>query len=152
MELVRLHLHFNLTGANVYLREVDNRQGNTLIHVNPLLTLDEANTSMKEAVDFAIAQGGTAVIEELSSWYQFFTKYVGAAQAVRIFCYFLLCSAFSMLTRVYGRSHCIVDRLSESRLSSAPASFRPPSSRTKRARQRSSISWSTCWISRTRTS
>ncbi|EIM92699.1 FAD-binding domain-containing protein [Stereum hirsutum FP-91666 SS1] len=55
--------------------------GNTLIHVNPLLTLAEANTSMKKAVDFAIAQGGTAVIEELPSWYQFFTKYVGAAQA-----------------------------------------------------------------------
>lgn len=60
------------------------RQGSNFIHVNPLLRLAEANASMKNAADFAIAQGGTAVVETIPSWYQFFfTKYVTVAEAVR---------------------------------------------------------------------
>ncbi|OBZ78306.1 hypothetical protein A0H81_02659 [Grifola frondosa] len=55
--------------------------GSSLIYVTPLLTNDEAVASMKPAADFALAQGGSVVIEELPSWYSFFTKYVTLAQA-----------------------------------------------------------------------
>ncbi|KAI0938398.1 hypothetical protein AcW1_001860 [Taiwanofungus camphoratus] len=55
--------------------------GPTLIYVNPLLSNAEANASMQAATDFALSQGGTAVVEELPSWYAFFQKYVTLAQA-----------------------------------------------------------------------
>ncbi|OBZ77659.1 6-hydroxy-D-nicotine oxidase [Grifola frondosa] len=55
--------------------------GSSLIYVTPLLTNDEAVASMKPAADFALAQGGSVVVEELPSWYSFFTKYVTLAQA-----------------------------------------------------------------------
>ena len=38
---------------------------------------------MQAAADFAVAQGGTAVIEELPSYLAFFNKYVPNAEAVR---------------------------------------------------------------------
>lgn len=38
---------------------------------------------MQEVAAFAISQGGKAVIEELPSWYQFFSKYVTVSQSVR---------------------------------------------------------------------
>ena len=39
---------------------------------------------MQAAADFAVAQGGTAVIEELPSYLAFFSKYVPNAEAVRL--------------------------------------------------------------------
>ncbi|THV00478.1 FAD-binding domain-containing protein [Dendrothele bispora CBS 962.96] len=52
-----------------------------LINVNPLLTLEQAKQSMQPAVDFALSQNGTVVIEELPSWQAFFLKYVLAAES-----------------------------------------------------------------------
>ncbi|KAF5343462.1 hypothetical protein D9758_011849 [Tetrapyrgos nigripes] len=46
------------------------------INVNPLLTLEQAKESVQPAVDFALSQNGTAVVEELPSWQAFFSKYV----------------------------------------------------------------------------
>ncbi|KAG7091444.1 hypothetical protein E1B28_010480 [Marasmius oreades] len=54
----------------------------SLINVNPLLTLKEAQKSMKPITDFALVNNGTSVVEELPSWQAFFTKYVLSAQAV----------------------------------------------------------------------
>ncbi|KAG7091450.1 hypothetical protein E1B28_010484 [Marasmius oreades] len=56
--------------------------GNSIINVNPLLTLEEAQKSVKPITDFALANNGTSVVEELPSWQAFFTKYVLSAQAV----------------------------------------------------------------------
>ncbi|KAJ3754142.1 FAD-binding domain-containing protein [Lentinula raphanica] len=53
----------------------------SLINVNPLLTLEEAQASVQSAVDYALAQNGTAVVEDLSSWQTFFAKYVESAEA-----------------------------------------------------------------------
>ncbi|KAL6301463.1 FAD-binding domain-containing protein [Sparassis latifolia] len=53
----------------------------SIVYVNPLISLDEATASMQPLVDYAIANGGTAVIETLPSWYAFFSKYVTLAQA-----------------------------------------------------------------------
>ncbi|PIG79944.1 isoamyl alcohol oxidase [Aspergillus arachidicola] len=50
--------------------------GNSLINVTPLLSLSEAKNSLAEAVAYAKSQGGTAVIEEFPSWYEFYQKYV----------------------------------------------------------------------------
>jgi hypothetical protein len=52
-----------------------------LINVNPLLTLEEATESVKNAADFVRAQNGSVVVEELSSWQAFFAKYVLTAEA-----------------------------------------------------------------------
>ncbi|EPQ60158.1 FAD-binding domain-containing protein [Gloeophyllum trabeum ATCC 11539] len=52
-----------------------------LINVTPLLTLDEAKDSLKEASDYVTSQGGTVVIETLPSWWAFFSKYVISAQS-----------------------------------------------------------------------
>ncbi len=47
---------------------------------------------MQVAIDFAVAQGGSGIIDELPSWYAFFTKYVVIAEAVSLVLssYFLL--------------------------------------------------------------
>ncbi|KAF9033033.1 FAD-binding domain-containing protein [Hymenopellis radicata] len=56
--------------------------GDNLLSVNPLLTLDEAKASMKEAADYTLSQNGTVIIEEVPSWYAFFQNYVPSVQAV----------------------------------------------------------------------
>jgi len=56
-------------------------ESSSIVYVNPLLSLEEAQASMQVAVDFALANNGTVVIEELPSFYAFFTKYVTSAQA-----------------------------------------------------------------------
>ncbi|GAW08738.1 FAD-binding domain-containing protein [Lentinula edodes] len=53
----------------------------SLINVNPLLTLEEAQASVQPIVDYALAQNGTAVVEDLASWQTFFGKYVESAEA-----------------------------------------------------------------------
>lgn len=52
--------------------------------MTPLLSNDEAQASMQAAADFAVAQGGTAVVEEVPSYLAFFSKYVPNAEAVRL--------------------------------------------------------------------
>ncbi|KAG7091879.1 hypothetical protein E1B28_008280 [Marasmius oreades] len=54
----------------------------SLINVNPRLTLKEARESVKTITDFALANNGTSVVEDLPSWQAFFQKYVLSAQAV----------------------------------------------------------------------
>ncbi|KAK0227831.1 FAD-binding domain-containing protein [Armillaria fumosa] len=56
-------------------------RSNGIINVNPLLTLEEARVSVQPIVDYALAQNGTATVEELPSWLTFFAKYVLAAEA-----------------------------------------------------------------------
>jgi hypothetical protein len=56
-------------------------QPTKLINVNPLLTLEEATESVKNAADFVRAQNGSVVIEELPSWQAFFAKYVLTAES-----------------------------------------------------------------------
>lgn len=56
-------------------------RSNGIINVNPLLTLEEARISVQPIVDYALAQNGTATVEELPSWLAFFTKYVLSAEA-----------------------------------------------------------------------
>ncbi|KAK0492128.1 FAD-binding domain-containing protein [Armillaria luteobubalina] len=56
-------------------------RSNSIINVNPLMTLEEARVSVQPIVDYALAQNGTATVEELPSWMTFFTKYVLAAEA-----------------------------------------------------------------------
>ncbi|KAK0458567.1 FAD-binding domain-containing protein [Desarmillaria tabescens] len=58
-------------------------RSNGIINVNPLLTLEEAQVSVQPIVDYALAQNGTAVVEELPSWMAFFTKYVLSAEAAK---------------------------------------------------------------------
>ncbi|KAF9013840.1 FAD-binding domain-containing protein [Hymenopellis radicata] len=55
-----------------------------LVSVTPLLSLDEAKTSMQDAVDYTLAQNGTAIIEEVPSWLTFFEKYVSFTNSVGI--------------------------------------------------------------------
>ncbi|KAK0185939.1 FAD-binding domain-containing protein [Armillaria mellea] len=55
-------------------------RSNGIINVNPLLTLEEARISVQPIVDYALAQNGTATVEELPSWLVFFTKYVLSAE------------------------------------------------------------------------
>lgn len=57
-------------------------QTTKLIHVNPLLSLEEAQKSMQPVTDFVESQNGTAVIEMLPSWYAFFKKYLISNTAV----------------------------------------------------------------------
>ncbi|KAF9262540.1 FAD-binding domain-containing protein [Marasmius fiardii PR-910] len=54
----------------------------SLINVNPLLTLEEAQESVKPITNFALEHNGTSVVEDLPSWQAFFEKYVLSAQAV----------------------------------------------------------------------
>ncbi|KAI0341808.1 FAD-binding domain-containing protein [Trametopsis cervina] len=54
---------------------------NNLIYVNPLQSLEDAKASMTDAVAFAQAHNGTAVVETLPNWLSFFNKYVLAAEA-----------------------------------------------------------------------
>ncbi|KAJ7818797.1 hypothetical protein B0H14DRAFT_3739564 [Mycena olivaceomarginata] len=56
-------------------------QPTKLLNVNPLLTLEEATESVKNAADFVRAQNGSVVIEELPSWQAFFAKYVLTAES-----------------------------------------------------------------------
>ncbi|CCM05083.1 uncharacterized protein FIBRA_07290 [Fibroporia radiculosa] len=53
----------------------------TIIYVNPLMNNSAANASMQAAAEFAISQGGTAIVEELPSYLTFFNKYVTYAEA-----------------------------------------------------------------------
>ncbi|KAE9406595.1 FAD-binding domain-containing protein [Gymnopus androsaceus JB14] len=53
----------------------------SLISVNPLLTIEEAQASVQPLIDYALAQNGTAVVEDLPSWQTFFAKYVESAEA-----------------------------------------------------------------------
>ncbi|KAI9046030.1 putative isoamyl alcohol oxidase [Aspergillus affinis] len=50
--------------------------GNTLVNVSPLLSIDQAKESLAEVISYAKAQGGSATIEEFSTWYDFYDKYV----------------------------------------------------------------------------
>lgn len=50
--------------------------GNTLVNVSPLLSVDEAKTSLVDVIAYAKAHGGSATIEEFTSWYPFYEKYV----------------------------------------------------------------------------
>ncbi|EKM56474.1 uncharacterized protein PHACADRAFT_92497 [Phanerochaete carnosa HHB-10118-sp] len=54
--------------------------GGSLIHVNPLLNQSAAQASMQVAIDFAVAQGGSGLIDDLPSWNAFFLKYVTSAE------------------------------------------------------------------------
>lgn len=58
-------------------------QAASLINVTPRLTLAQAQASVQQVANYALAQNGTVVVETLPSWNAFFTKYVSAAQAVR---------------------------------------------------------------------
>ncbi|KAH8116292.1 FAD-binding domain-containing protein [Phellopilus nigrolimitatus] len=53
----------------------------TMIYVNPLLSLSEAEASMRPMSDWILSQNGSVVIESLPSWYTFFQKYVLSAEA-----------------------------------------------------------------------
>ncbi|KAJ6492778.1 FAD-binding domain-containing protein [Mycena vitilis] len=55
---------------------------NSFISVNPLLSLEEAKASMKNASEYALALNGTVVIETMPSFLAFFEKYVPTAEAV----------------------------------------------------------------------
>ncbi|KAL0576432.1 hypothetical protein V5O48_005537 [Marasmius crinis-equi] len=46
----------------------------SLINVNPLLTLQEAQESVQTVTDYALAHGGTSLVEDLPSWQAFFSK------------------------------------------------------------------------------
>jgi hypothetical protein len=47
-----------------------------LVHVNPLLSLAEAEKSMQPAAEFVQSQNGTVTIEVLPSWYSFYKKFL----------------------------------------------------------------------------
>lgn len=65
-------------------------KGPTLVYVNPLLTLEQAKTSMKPISDFILSQNGTVTIETVPSWNAFFKGFVLNAEVVsdlvNIFC------------------------------------------------------------------
>lgn len=50
--------------------------GNTLVNVSPLLSVDQARASLADVIAYAKANGGSATIEEFTSWYPFYEKYV----------------------------------------------------------------------------
>ncbi|RHZ64376.1 hypothetical protein CDV55_106315 [Aspergillus turcosus] len=50
--------------------------GNTLVNVSPLLTIEQANASLAQVIAYAEANNGSATIQEYSSWYPFYKKYV----------------------------------------------------------------------------
>ncbi|CAD6445395.1 52aca933-d807-4e70-920e-cdb13b71edbc [Sclerotinia trifoliorum] len=57
-------------------------QATNLISVTPLLNLSEAVESMAPAAKFAKENNGTVFVEVLSSWYDFYTRYVASNEAV----------------------------------------------------------------------
>ncbi|KXG47786.1 FAD-binding, type 2 [Penicillium griseofulvum] len=50
--------------------------GNTLVNVSPFLSIKEATASLASVIAYAEANGGSAIIEEFTSWYPFYEKYV----------------------------------------------------------------------------
>jgi hypothetical protein len=52
--------------------------------VNPLLTLEEAQESVKNMSDWILSQNGTVVVETLPSFYEFFQQYLVELELVRI--------------------------------------------------------------------
>ncbi|KAJ7270446.1 isoamyl alcohol oxidase [Mycena rebaudengoi] len=58
-----------------------NRQPPGIIHVNPLISLDEAKADMARISAFAHANNGTAVVETLPSWFEFFDRFIIKVQA-----------------------------------------------------------------------
>lgn len=50
--------------------------GNTLVNVSPFLSIKEAEVSLASVITYAKANGGSATIEEFTSWYPFYEKYV----------------------------------------------------------------------------
>jgi hypothetical protein len=61
-----------------------NRQPPGIIHVNPLISLDEAKADMARISAFAHANSGTVVVETLPSWFEFFDRFIIKVQAVGI--------------------------------------------------------------------
>jgi FAD/FMN-containing dehydrogenase len=57
--------------------------GSSLIYVNPILSMDAAQESMKNASDYATSQGGSVVFQQFDSFYGFYEEYV-AANAVTV--------------------------------------------------------------------
>ena len=45
--------------------------------INPLLSLEEAESSFKELSDFIHEVGGTFILKTMPSWYSFFTAHIG---------------------------------------------------------------------------
>ncbi|KAJ7270281.1 hypothetical protein C8J57DRAFT_306342 [Mycena rebaudengoi] len=58
-----------------------NRQPPGIIHVNPLISLDEAKADMARISAFALANNGTVVVETLPSWFEFFDRFIIQVQA-----------------------------------------------------------------------
>ncbi|KAJ7618051.1 hypothetical protein FB45DRAFT_933192 [Roridomyces roridus] len=58
-----------------------NRQPAGILYVNPRLSLGEATNSMAQLSAFAARNNGSAVLQTLPSWYEFFLNFVVAAQA-----------------------------------------------------------------------
>lgn len=56
----------------------------TLALVTPNLSLDAANRSMKAVAAYVAAQSGTIILEQLPSFYSFYTKYMAAASSTGI--------------------------------------------------------------------
>jgi FAD/FMN-containing dehydrogenase len=50
--------------------------GNTLVNVSPFLSIKQAKDSLASVIAYAKANGGSATIEEFTSWYPFYEKYV----------------------------------------------------------------------------
>ncbi|KAJ5800175.1 CAZyme family AA7 [Penicillium psychrosexuale] len=50
--------------------------GNTLVNISPFLSVEEAEVSLASVIAYAKANGGSATIEEFTSWYPFYEKYV----------------------------------------------------------------------------
>ncbi|KAK7689558.1 hypothetical protein QCA50_007350 [Cerrena zonata] len=71
--LTLFKLEIELLGTSYYTRHTKTQYS--------VLSDQEAQDDMQEAIDFAIAQGGSGVIDTLPSWDAFFAKYVLSAQA-----------------------------------------------------------------------
>ncbi|KAG0157785.1 hypothetical protein PDIDSM_1839 [Penicillium digitatum] len=50
--------------------------GNTLVNISPFLSVAEAEVSLASVITYANANGGSATVEEFTSWYPFYEKYV----------------------------------------------------------------------------
>ncbi|KNG81813.1 FAD binding domain protein [Aspergillus nomiae NRRL 13137] len=50
--------------------------GSSLINVTPLLSVAQAEESLADVIAYAKSQGGSATVEQFSSWYAFYEKYV----------------------------------------------------------------------------
>ncbi|KAL0956160.1 hypothetical protein HGRIS_002321 [Hohenbuehelia grisea] len=55
---------------------------NSLINVNPLITLEQAKADLANISQYVLAQNGTVVVETLPTWLAFFKKYVLPAPSV----------------------------------------------------------------------